>query len=56
MLSILYLMIETKIKRKCEICGKIFKPMTDTMWKYNKYQHNLMCKKHKSFEVKKYEK
>ena len=43
----LLIMTKIKAKRKCEICGKIFKPMTNVMWKHNQYQHNLMCKKHK---------
>ena len=36
-----------KIPRKCDTCGKQFKPMTEKLWKINKYMHDTMSLKHK---------
>jgi len=35
--------------RKCLICNKSFKPMTDNQWKRVKYMHELMSLRHKKY-------
>ena len=38
-----------KKPRKCLICNKTFKPMTDKMWKTVKYRHETLSLKHKAY-------
>ncbi len=36
-----------KIERKCKVCNKSFKPMTEKQWKFVKPIHDDNSKRHK---------